>query len=134
LMVCRDSDVMEFLSAVDAPGGGGAGGRPRRLFIAGALLYAEHNFGFNVFDLADPTKPLLVHDVKTTAAGWRHFVPTSTGLALAALGATSLDSGDHDVSLYRLTANGTDAQFLSTFITPGSAEAVAIAGARGYVA
>ena len=39
---------------------GGAGGRPRRLALAGPLLYAEHNFGFNVFDLTSPDAPVLL--------------------------------------------------------------------------
>ncbi len=134
LTIGRDSDWVELIRTVSAPGGGGAGSRPRRLALAGNLLYAQHNFGFNVFDLANPEWPALIRDVVTSSAGWRQLAPTGTGFAFAAVGPNSTADGPHDVSLYRLVANGTDAQFVTLFETPGQAYAVAVAGARGYVA
>ncbi|MBL9136647.1 MAG: hypothetical protein JNK85_12295 [Verrucomicrobiales bacterium] len=134
LGVFRAGEFLQLLNVVGAPGTGGAGGRPRRLFLDGPRLYAQHNTGFNVFDLTDPTAPVLAADKKTRQAGWRQFVPTGTGLALAADGPNSTSDGPHDVSLYRMTSDGLDAQFISTFVTPGSAYAVAIAGGRAYVA
>ncbi len=134
LTVWREGEFLQLLGTFAAPGAGGAGGRPRRLSIGGNLLYAQHNFGFNVFDLADPTTPTLLNDTRKTEAGWRHIVPTGTGLALAAVGAASTDDGPHDVSLYRFIPNGTDVDFVTTFVTPGYAEAVAISGGIGFVA
>ncbi len=134
LTVCRAGELFDVIRTLAAPGDGGAGGRPRRLFLEGQLLYAQHNFGFNVFDLTDPTAPLLANNVETPQAGWRQIVSTGTGLALAAVGPNSTADGPHDVSLYRLITGGTIAEFVSTFVTPGEAYAVAIAGGRGYVA
>jgi hypothetical protein len=134
LTICRDADYLELVGTVSAPGSGGAAGRNRRLFPAGDLLYAQHNFGFNVFDLLDPSTPVLAKDFVTRQAGWRDVAMTGNGLALAADGPNSTADGPHDVSLYRMQAAGTEATFVTTFITPGEAYAVAIAGARGYVA
>lgn len=134
LVICRDDDLLTLIGIVPAPGSGGAGGRRRHLFAAGDLLYAQHNFGFNVFEVSDPVAPLLLSDVNTTAAGWRDVVPTGTGLALAAVGPNTTDDGQHDVSLYNLQPGGTNAQFVATFETAGYAEAAAVAVGRGYVA
>ncbi len=134
LTTCRSADLLQVLNTVSTPGSNGAGNRPRRLFLDGPRLYAQHNFGFNVLDLSDPAAPTFVTDKITRQAGWRQFVPTGTGLALAAVGPNSTGEGPQHVSLYRVTANGLDAEFLTTFVTPGSSYAVAIAGARGYVA
>lgn len=43
-------------------------------------------------------------------------------------------TGPHDVSLYRITNNGSDVQFLSTFNTPGQSASLAIASGRAFVA
>ncbi|MCC6233065.1 MAG: hypothetical protein IT580_10505 [Verrucomicrobiales bacterium] len=134
LTVCRDADFLELVGTFDAAGSGGAGGRPRRLFLAGDLLYAQHTSGFNVFDVSEPAVPFLVRDFQSTQNGWRDLALTGTGWMLAADGPNSVTVGPHDVSLYRLQAAGTDAAFVTTFVTPGEAYAVAIAGARGYVA
>jgi hypothetical protein len=134
LTTCRSADLLQVLNTVSAPGSDGAGNRPRRVFLDGTRLYAQHNFGFNVLDLSNPAVPTLVTNKTTRQAGWRQFVPTGTGLALAAVGPNSTGEGPQHVSLYRVTANGLDAEFLTTFVTPGSSFAVAIAGARGYVA
>ena len=130
LAVCRDGDVLGAIGVFDAPGISGAGGRPRHLSLAGNLLYAQHSVGFNVFDLADPVAPLLLRDVGTSTASWRDLVPNGTGLAFGAVNA----QGNDDVALYNLQPGGTNALFVATFATPGSAEAVALAGGRGYVA
>ncbi|MFM7100009.1 MAG: Ig-like domain-containing protein, partial [Verrucomicrobiota bacterium] len=134
LGVCRSADLLESIRRVAAPGGGGSGGRPRRLSLDVDRLFAQHTTGFNVFDLTEPSTPSLVADRQTPQSGWRQLVATGTGMALAADGPTNDPFGPHDVSLYRLTAGGQDAAFVSTFVTPGSAYAVSVAGARGLVA
>lgn len=134
LTVCRDTDNLELVGTFSAPGTGGAGGRPRRLLLAGDLLYAQQNSGFNVFDILDPSTPVLVKNFQSNQAGWRDLALTGTGWMLAAVGLNSTADGAHDVSLYRLQAGGTDVQFITTFVTPGQAYAAAISGARGYVA
>ncbi|MCL4181384.1 MAG: Ig-like domain-containing protein, partial [Verrucomicrobia bacterium] len=129
-----DGAILELAGQIDAPGSRGAGGRRQRLFPAGSLLYAQHTQGFYVFDLTVPDSPSIAVSHFTGQFGWRHLVPTGTGLALAAVGANSTSDGAHDVSLYDLRPGGTNAQFTATFPTPGAAWSVAIAGARGYVA
>jgi hypothetical protein len=134
LTTCRSTDLLQVITNLPASGSDGAGNRPRRLFLDGPRLYAQHNFGFNVLDLSNPAVPTLVSNKITRQAGWRQFVPTGTGLALAAVGPNSTGGGLQHVSLYRVIANGLDVEFLSTFVTPGSSYAVAIAGARAFVA
>lgn len=134
LYVFSAGEVFTPLGRVEAPGTGGAGGRPRRLFLDGNRLYATQNFGFNVFDLSAPAAPVLLTDKRTAQAGWRQFVAAGNGLALAADGPNSTDDGPHEVSLYRQTSAGLDIEFISTFVTPGSAYAVSVAGGRAFVA
>ncbi len=134
LSVIRTRDFMERLVTLQAPGSGGAGRRPRKLFLDAQRLYAQHNAGFNAFDLSDPAQPLLTLDKSTSQFGWRQFVTTGAGLGLAADGPNSTEDSPHDVSLYRLVSGGPDIAFIATFPTPGSSHALAIAGGRAFVA
>lgn len=129
-----DGDVLTTGGSLQVPGSGGAGGVPRRLAAIGNRLYTQHNSGFNVVDVTDPESPLLLTTVNTRSQGWRLIAPIRPDLALVAVGPNSTDDGPHDVSLYSLGPEGTNAVFLTTLTTPGSAYSVAVAGGMGYVA
>lgn len=121
------------VTATTSSGGVGAGGRRLRLSLGTDRLYFVHTQGVNVFSLADPFTPSPVRSTMTAQAGWKHIVPNGTGLALAAVDANSTNDGAHDVSVYRLPADGT-IEVMTTSPTPGLAEAVAIYHGLGFVA
>jgi len=121
------------VSATGSPGGVGAGGRRLRLSLGSDRLYFVHTQGVNVFSLVDPFAPSLVRSNMTAQAGWKQIVPNGTGLALAAVDANSTNDGAHDVSVYRLPADGT-LEVVTTSPTLGLAEAVAIHHGLGFVA
>ncbi len=122
------------IGSVNVPGNIGAGQRRLRLHGGGDRLYTTYTAGFNVLDLTSGVPPKLVRHVQTGQQGWRQLIVNGSGMGFAAVGAFSTDDGLHDVSLYDLRPNGTNAQFVTTFPTPGLASAVAIHNGLGYVA
>jgi hypothetical protein len=101
-----------------------------RLFKGSNRLYATHRSGFGAYNLSTPGAPALLQDNSTAALGWGHLVATGSNLAVACLGANNPD----DVSLYDLGANGAQANFLTTFATPGAAQAACIYNGLAYIA
>lgn len=125
---------LRVVNAQSSPGIVGAGNRRLRLFVGDRLAYAIHTEGYNVFALTNPGLPQLVAANSTTSFGWKQIVDAGSGYGLAAVGQNSVNSGPHDVSLYRLGSNGTGDSFVGTFETPGRAEAVTVYNGLGYVA
>jgi hypothetical protein len=125
---------LALLGGVDAPGSVGAGGRRLRLSAGGNLAYSTFLSGFNIFDLTNPGQPTLIRRNGTSSFGWIQIVPNGSGLGIACVGPNSTDDGQHDVSSYNLNPGGTNAQFITTFVTPGLATAVAIYNGLAYVA
>ena len=101
-----------------------------RLFKGSSRLYAAHRTGFSAYNITTATAPALLQDNTTAALGWSHLVATGSNLAIATLGANNPD----DVSLYDLGADGAQANFLTTFATPGAAQAACIYNGLAYVA
>lgn len=114
--------------------GGVAGGRRLRVFVGGGLAYVNVSDGYNIFSLADPAAPVFLRRESTAQQGWKQIIGNGSGLGLAAVGVNSTNDGAHDVSIYGLNPGGTATQFLTTFETPGLAEAVAIYNGLGFVA
>jgi hypothetical protein len=112
----------------------GAGGSRLRLFAGGGVAYATFTSGYDIISLADPQHPVSAGSVNTQQFGWKQIVANGSGLGLAAVGPNSTNDGPHDVSLYNVGADGTTSQFLTTFVTPGLAEAVSIFNGLAYVA
>jgi hypothetical protein len=129
-----DEGELRVSSQVNSPGGVGAGGRRLRLFVAEGRAYASHTSGFNVFDVSDRESLRTLRNQNTAARGWKQMVPNGTGLGMAAVDANSTDDGPHDVSLYRLGADGLGLDFLATFRTPGLATALTLYNGLAYVA
>lgn len=102
-----------------------------RLFAAGGLAYAPFTQGYTILSLADPLHPTVAQTVSTTQFGWREVVPTGSGLGL---GVVANAGADADLNLYNFGANGTGSTFLTTFTTPGDAQAVSIYNGLAYVA
>ena len=117
--------------AGSAPMSSGSSGR-QRLFAGGGLAYAPFDQGYNILSLSDPLYPVVTQTVFTQQRGWRELVPTGSGLGVAAVGLNP--GGDADVHLYDLDPNGFGSQFLTTFVTPGVAEAISIYNGLAYVA
>ncbi|MEO8428278.1 MAG: Ig-like domain-containing protein, partial [Verrucomicrobiota bacterium] len=106
----------------------------RRLFVGGGIAYAIHNKGYNTFGLGDPSNPALIKSSNTAQFGWKQIVPNGSGLGLAAVGPNLIDDGPHDISLYDLSRPSNTDVFVTTFPTPGHADAVAIWNGLAYVA
>ncbi|HKQ39599.1 MAG TPA: Ig-like domain-containing protein, partial [Verrucomicrobiae bacterium] len=111
-----------------------ASGRRLRLFVGSGLAYAIHSRGYNTFNLADATHPVLIQSLNTTQFGWKQIVANGSGLAVAATDAIASDDSVHDIWLYNIGPSGTNNQFITTFPTPGIALAVAIYNGLAYVA
>jgi hypothetical protein len=117
--------------AGSAPVSAGSSERPR-LFAGGGVAYAPVDVGYAVLSLADPLHPVVMQTVVTQQRGWRELVPTGSGLGVAAMGVNPF--GDADVHLYDLNPDGFGSEFLTTFVTPGVAEAISIFNGLAYVA
>lgn len=102
----------------------------QRLFAGVGLAYAPMETGYTILSLADPLHPTVSQVISVAQRGWREFVPTGSGLGLGVF----TNFAPADVHLYDVGANGTGSQFLTTFTTPGDAEAVSIYNGLAYVA
>jgi hypothetical protein len=129
-------DAISLTSAVPSMAGsvpmtGSGSGRPR-LAVGPGVLYASNFTGWNVLDIAtNPLNPVLVAQRTTGQVGFKQLVSTGSSLALAAAGA---NSSAVDLDLYDAGVNGRGNSFLTTLVTPGSAEAVSIYNGLAYVA
>ena len=128
------NEALAILKTVSAPGGPGAGGRRLRLFAGSDRAYSSFTAGFNAFDTTDPLNPVLIKQNNTTSFGWIQIIGNGSGGALAAVGPASTDDGPHNVSLYDLGPNQSDANVVATFETPGLATALSIYNGILYVA
>ena len=129
-----DEGELRVASVIPSPGGVGAGQRRLRLFVADGRAYASHTSGFNVFNVSDREAIASLRANNTTSRGWKQIVPNGSGLGIAAVDANSTDDGAHDISLYRLGADGLGLDFVATLPTPGLATAIALYNGLAYVA
>ncbi len=118
----------------DSGRGGGLLGRRMHLSVAGDLAYAAFPRGVAVFDIANPSAPVLLQVHDTPQFGWKQLMPVMPGLGVAADGTSPLGDEPQDLSLYQLGADGTALNFLGSFVTPGLSRAVTVANALAYVA
>jgi hypothetical protein len=121
--------ALTLLSSADAPIRSSPN---RRLFVADPFAYTVHGSGYDVFDLSDPAKPVLLAAGATTQRGWSDFVSNGAGLGLAAVGPTL--NGDADFALYDLSNRTNTDLFLTQINTPGIAQAVRTYLGVAYVA
>lgn len=109
--------------------------RWRRIFATPETLLINFRDGWQRFSLSnDPLLPQSSGMKVTGARGWKQIVPNGSGLALACVGANPTATGPHHLSVYDVGADALGTQFLTTFETPGIAEAVSIANGLAYVA
>ena len=125
---------LQVSGSVASPGFVGAGGRRLRLFAGGGIAYATHTSGYNTFSLTVPGQPSLLAAGSTAQLGWKQVVPNGSGLGLAAVSPNSTNDGPHNVSLYDVSNPNQTNQFITEFVTPGIAAAVAIYNGIGFVA
>jgi hypothetical protein len=105
-----------------------------RLFRGGNRLYSVFIQGFHVFNITTPGTPALLQTNTTAQFGWRHLVASDSRLAVAVVGINNSDDAPHDVSVYDLGANGTQATFQTTFSMPTHAFGSVIYNGLAYVA
>ncbi|GAA5120978.1 Ig-like domain-containing protein [Luteolibacter yonseiensis] len=118
--------------AESVPVNGSAGGGWRlRLNPGNGQLYAPNLQGYTIISLANPLAPAVQEVVSTQQFGWKQMVPTGSGLGVAAMSGFGADA---DISLYNIGADGRGTRFLTTFVTPGTTEAVSIYNGLAYVA
>lgn len=122
--------------SVTFPTGAGSGTRRRlRLSVGPGVLYAAHTSGWQVIDIAtNPLAPVLAQQSTTPQLGFKQLVSTGSTLAVAAAGSNTTDDGPHEIDLYDTGIDGRANSFLTTFTTPGLAEAVSIYNGLAYVA
>ena len=109
--------------------------QPRQRLAGGDnTIFAAHDQGAPIYDVAFPIKLQDVSDLNQTIFGWRHIVPSGSGLAVAA-SAPAPDSPPDQfrVSLYDVR-DPSQPGFLSEYETPGMPTAIAIAKGLAYVA
>jgi hypothetical protein len=125
---------LEWLAAADSGRGGGQLGRRMRLSLAGDLAYGAFPRGVAAFDIANPASPALKQVHNTPQFGWKQLVPVMPGLGVAADGTSPLGDEPQDLSLYRLGEDGTELNFLGSFVTPGVSRALTVNGGLAFVA
>ena len=115
---------------------GAAGGSPirgrRRLSLGTNLLYLSVNGGYSIFSLTNPDAPVLLQQEDLNQFGFRQLALNGSGLGLAASHFNSTDP--RDIDLYDLGRTGLEREFITTFQTPGNANAVEIYNGLAYVA
>lgn len=110
-------------------------GRRRRIFAEECVLYVTHAFGYDTFDIGtDPLDPAPIAQGATNQFGWRQIVTNGAGVGLAAVGINQNGSGPSDVNLYDTSDPTLTDELLVPFLTPGTAEAVALYNGLAYVA
>ncbi len=103
-----------------------------RMFWAESRLYVVRRNGYIVLSLANPLAPSIVNQLSSARTSWKHLVDNGAGLALAAVAPAS--AGPHDVSLYDTSLDANNNTLIADLGTPGTAFAVALYNALGYVA
>ena len=106
----------------------------RRLTAGDGVLYATSVNGYNVFDLTNPSKPKLQAAQNLPQRGWKQMVVNGSGFGVAAVDANTTADGKHDVSLYSLPSPGGAPSLVTTFPTPGVAQAVSLYNGFAFVA
>ncbi len=117
-----------------SPGSIGAGQVRQRIFVGDDFLYTTETAGFNTFDISDPAAPVHLEQVPTAQRGWKHIVASGSGQAVAAVSPNSTPDGNHDVDLYNVGADNLGSDYVSTFSTPGRANAVSLYNGLAYIA
>ena len=105
-----------------------------RLSVGGGIAWSVHAAGYDTFDLANPAMPKLFAAGNTTQFGWKQIVANGSGLGLAVVGPNPLENSQRDLSLYDLRDPRRNDVFVTQFVTPGIARAVAILDGLAYVA
>ncbi len=105
-----------------------------RLAVGSGVAYMAHRLAYDTYEVADPANPLLTTPTVTAQAAWKHVVPNGSGIGLAAVGPTFDGSASDDVSIYDVGDPLFTDVFVTTYPTPGTAQAVTIYNGLGYVA
>ena len=124
----------ELHLAGEAAAPGGVSSHGLRLFVGGELAHVSNGRGYNVFDLSNPLVPVHVETTETAQFGWKQIVPNGSGMALAAVGANSDNTGPHEVQLFDVSDPMEPGVFLNQFATPGLARSLTIEKGVAYVA
>ncbi len=114
-----------------------AGLEVKDVFVADGVAWVTYPRGVITFDVSDPTNPRPLHTGSTGQFGWKQSVLNGTGLLLGAVGRNStLESpaGDHELSLYNVSAPDAEPALVVTLPTPGIAYSLAVDHGRAYVA
>ncbi len=105
---------------------------PRRLFAGGKIAYVTHDEGYDTYDLTNPNAPALISAGQTGQFGWQQIVANGSGLGVAVMSIGPLDP-ERDIHLYDISDPTQTNQYITTFDTPGSAQAASIYNGLAYV-
>jgi hypothetical protein len=99
----------------------------RRIFVGATHAQVTSFFGFENFDLRDPSVLALVGGAQNTGPNsFKQIVDNGSGLGVAAVGVNPRDDGTHDIYLFDLSTPSDTGKFLTVLPTPGVARAVSI--------
>ncbi|MBI2928565.1 MAG: Ig-like domain-containing protein [Verrucomicrobia bacterium] len=107
----------------------------RRLFVGGGFAYVSGFPGYDTIDARDPAAMAKAGDARDTGPNsFKQIALNGSGLGIAAVGTNPRPDGTHDVYLYDVSNPAVTTAFLTTFLTPGTARAVALYNGLAYVA
>ncbi|MCI0535047.1 MAG: Ig-like domain-containing protein [Verrucomicrobiales bacterium] len=118
--------ALSLQEVAKVPAQRGFGGIDQRIFVGGGFAYGVESRGFNIFNVGDPIKPVLVSSSPDLLRSqWTQVVPSGSGLGLAIV--------NRQLSLYDFS-DPTRSDVFLTQIEVGGATAVSIYNGLAYVA
>lgn len=105
----------------------------RRLSVSSTEAYITQLRGYDVIDIRNPGQMSVTTAGLTTQFGWSHLVPTASGQGFVALGPNPGGTASQP-TLIDLTNPDQTTNLLTTFPSPGEANAVSVFNGLGYVA
>lgn len=106
-----------------------------RVSAGNGLAYVTAFVGFDVVDISNPEKPLILAPARDTAPNsFKQIVPNGSGLGLATVGIIPGQPSGHDLWVYDLQKPTNNTALLNVIPMPGRARAVALFNGLAYVA
>ena len=107
----------------------------KRLFVGGGIAYVSVYYGHETFTVTNTASMQRIGvAVDRGFNSFKQIILNGSGLGVAAVGVNPVNDGTHDISLYNESSPAVTTNFLTTFVTPGLARAVALYNGLAYAA